>query len=74
MEYVYVFDSRRRGWRRGEWMRGLGLGFTNPVGTEVVLGVCLRLGCSGMDGVCLEWVGDWIRVWGDGVVLCLCAL
>ena len=27
---VYVFGS---GWRGGEWMRGLGLDFTNPVGT-----------------------------------------
>ena len=27
----------------GEWMRGLGLGFTNPVGTGGVLGVCLCL-------------------------------
>ena len=25
----------------GEWMRGLGLGFTNPVGTGEVLDVCL---------------------------------
>ena len=31
--YVYVFVSGRRGWRGGEWMRGLGLGFYNPVGT-----------------------------------------
>ena len=25
----------------GEWMRGLGLGFTNPVGTGGVMDVCL---------------------------------
>ena len=25
----------------GEWMRGFGLGFTNPVGTGRVLDVCL---------------------------------
>ena len=30
----------------GEWIRGLGLGFTNPVGTGGVLGVCL--GCGGV--------------------------
>ena len=30
----------------GEWMRGLGLCFTNPVGTGVVLDVCLCLGCG----------------------------
>ena len=38
-------------------MRGLGLGFTNPVGTGGVLDVCLCLGCSGVGGVCGEWVG-----------------
>ena len=37
----------------GEWIRGLGLGFTNPVGTGGVLEVCLFLGCG---GVCGEWV------------------
>ena len=38
----------------GEWMRGLGLGlgFTNPVGTGEVLDVCLC--CGGVGG---EWVG-----------------
>ena len=29
------------GGERGLWMRGLGLGFTNPVGTGGVLDVCL---------------------------------
>ena len=38
----------------GEWMRGLGLDFTNPVGTEAVLDVCLCFGCGGVSG---EWVG-----------------
>ena len=38
---LYVFDSGRRGSRGGEWMRGLGLGFSDPVGTGDVLGVCL---------------------------------
>ena len=54
---------------RGEWMRGLGLGFTNPVGIDRVLDVCLCLGCGGVGG---EWVGDWTR--SGGVVLCLCDL
>ena len=35
-------------------MRGLGLGFTNPVGTGGVLDVCLCLGCGGVGG---EWLG-----------------
>ena len=34
-----------------EWMRELGLGFTNPVGTGGVLDVCLCFGCGGVGGV-----------------------
>ena len=30
---MYVFGSGQRAWRGGEWMRGLGLGMSNPVGT-----------------------------------------
>ena len=32
-------------------IRGVGLGFTNPVGTGGVLDVCLYLGCGGVCGV-----------------------
>ena len=38
-------------------MRGLDLGFTNPVGTGGVLDVCLCFGCGGVGGVGREWVG-----------------
>ena len=37
-----------------EWMRGLGLGFTNTVGTRGVLDVCLCLGCGGVGCVAGE--------------------
>ena len=37
-----------------EWMRELGLGFTNPVETGGVLDMCLCFGCGGVGG---EWVG-----------------
>ena len=37
---MYVFGSGRRRWRWGGWMRGLGFGFTNLVGTGGVLDVC----------------------------------
>ena len=40
----------------GEWVRGLGLGFTNPVGTGVVLDVSLCLGCGGVCCVGGEWL------------------
>ena len=39
----------------GKWMRGLGLGFTNPVGTGGVLDMCMCLDCGGVGG---EWVED----------------
>ena len=45
------------GWRGGEWMRELGLGFSNPVGTGGVLDMCLCFGCGGVSGVGGEWVG-----------------
>ena len=54
----------------GEWMRELGLGFTNPVETGGVLDVCLCFGSSGVGGVGGEWA--WTRVGSGGVVLCLC--
>ena len=41
----------------GEWMRELGLGFTNPMGTEEVLDMCLCFGCGGAGGVGGEWLG-----------------
>ena len=49
---MYMFGSGRCGWRGGvEWMRELGLGFTNPVGTGGVLDMCLCFGCGGVGGV-----------------------
>ena len=54
---MYVFGSGWCGWRGGEWMRGFGLGFTNPVVTGGVLDVCLWFGCGGVGGVGGEWVG-----------------
>ena len=40
-----------------ERMRGLGLGFKNPVGTGGVLDVYLCLGCGGVGGLGRKWVG-----------------
>ena len=41
----------------GEWMRELGLGFTNHVGTGGVLDMCLCFGCGGVGGIGEECVG-----------------
>ena len=35
----------------GEWVRGLGLGFTNPGGTWKKWDMCLCCGCGGVGGV-----------------------
>ena len=47
-EMCMCFGSERRGWKGGERMRGLGLGFTNPVGPWGVLDVGLCFGCCGI--------------------------
>ena len=39
-----------------EWIRGLGLGFTNHVGTGRVWELCLCLGCGGVGFVGEEWL------------------
>ena len=46
-------------------MRGLGLGFINPVGTWEVLDVCLCLGFGGVGGAGGECVGP--GPWSGGV-------
>ena len=48
MEYVYAFALSGVCGEGGEWMRGLGLSFTNPVRTGGVFDVCL--GCGGVGG------------------------
>ena len=65
---MHAFGSGRCGWRGGEWMRELGLGFTNPVGTGGVLEACLCFGCCGVGGVGGEWgVGSRLEP-GSGAV------
>ena len=54
-------------------MRGVGLGFTNPMGTGEVLDVCLCFGCGGVGSVAGEWVGG-LGPGSGGVVLWLCLL
>ena len=58
--------------RGGEWMTGLGLGFTNPMGTGRVLEVCLCFGCGSVGGVGGEWLGGFDQVLKGWVVLCVC--
>ena len=80
---MYVFGSGLCWWRGGEWMRGWGLGFINPVGTGEVLDVCLCFGCGGVGGVGGEWVGGldqglgWSCEFGFSVYMagpCICIL
>ena len=54
----------------GEWMKEVGLGITNPLGTGGVLDMCLCFGCGGVGGVGGEWVGglDKGREWWGGVM------
>ena len=55
---------------RGEWMRGFGLGFTNPVETGEMWDVCLCLGCGAVGVVGGEWVGGLDQgLWGWGGVM-----
>ena len=53
----------------GEWMRELGLGFTNPVGTVGVLDMCLCFGCGGC-GWCRWGVGRGLGPGSVAVGLC----
>ena len=46
-------------------MRGLSLGFTNPVGTEGVFDVCLYLGRGGVGGECVWGYERGLEEWGD---------
>ena len=41
---MHVFGSGSVAGDGGEWKTGLGLGFTNPVGTRGVLDVCFSCG------------------------------
>ena len=53
-------------------MRGLGLGFTNPVGTGEVFDVCLCFGYGGVGGVGEEWVGGFDQGLEGWCYVCLC--
>ena len=48
---MYVFGLGRGRRCGAEWVRGLGLGFTSPVGTRGVWDVCPCLCCIGVCGV-----------------------
>ena len=57
---MYVFGSERGGRCLGEWVRGLGLGFTNPGGTGGKWDMCMCFGCDGVGwGVLGQGLGGW---------------
>ena len=57
----------------GEWVTGLGLGFTNSGGTWGKWDMCLCFSCGGEGGVGESGWAAWSMVWEGGVV-CLCVL
>ena len=63
---MYVLGSGSVGRDEVEWMRGFGLGFSNPVGTGGVLDVCL--GCS---GEWLECLDQGLEGWGGVIYVCV---
>ena len=67
---MYVFGWGGVGGIGSEWVRGLGLGFTNPGGKWEM---CLCFGYGGVD-VGGEWVGDLgLGGWG-GMSVCVVSL
>ena len=61
----------------GEWVTGLGLGFTNSGGTWGKWDICLCFGCGSVGGVGKEWVGGLCQVlggWGGVMSLCVVSL
>ena len=65
-----MFCSGGGGGIRGEWVTGLGLGFTNSGGTWGKWDMCF--GCGGVGGDGGEWAA-WDRVWEGGwCYVCMC--
>ena len=53
-------------------MRGLGLGFINPVGTGGVLDVCLCYGCGGVGEEWVVGLDQGLEGWGWFYVRIIC--
>ena len=59
----------------GEWVTGLGLGFTNSGGTWGNWDMCLSFGCGGVGGVRGEWVGGLgLGGWCGAIYVCVVSL
>ena len=59
----------------GEWVTGLGLGFTNSGGTWEKWDMCLCFGCGVVGGVGGEWVGGLGQsLGGCGGVMSVCVV
>ena len=73
---MYVFGSGGVGGVGSEWVRRLGLGYTNPGRTwdsRICLCVLVVVECVGFFWGGSGW-SDGARVWEGGVVLCMCVL
>ena len=71
---MYVFGSGRGGRCWGEWVTGLGLGFTNSGGTWGKWDMCLRFGCSGVGGEWVGGLGQGLGGWGGVMSVCVVSL
>ena len=57
---------------RCEWIKGLGSGFTNPVGKGGVLDVCLCLNCGGVGSVGGVWCAILLHLIDICFLSCIC--
>ena len=72
-----MFGSGRGGGVGGEWVTGLGLGFTNSGGTWGKWDMCLCFGCGGVGGVggdCFFGLGQGLGGWGVVMSVCIVSL
>ena len=63
-----------RGGVGGEWVTGLGLGFTNSGGTWGKWDRCLCFGCGGVRGEWVGGLGQGLGGWGGAMSVCVVSL
>ena len=69
---MYVFGLGGVGGVGGEWVTGLGVGFTNYRGTWGKWDMCLCFGCGGVGDVGGDWVGGLRQGLRGWCYVCVC--